>query len=61
MDKISASSFLSKVSIIESFNGKVFVVTNKKDINIKKKYSSEGFNAILVNPLAYKDIKDYFL
>lgn len=60
MDKIDASSFLKKVKEVQTFKGKIYVVTNKKDINIKKNLIEEGFDAVLVNPLSLKEIKNNF-
>ena len=60
MDKIDARSFLKKVKDVKNFNGKIYVVTNKKDIDIKKNLIEEGFDAVLVNPLSLKEIKNNF-
>ena len=60
MDKIDARSFLKKVKDVKTFNGKIYVVTNKKDIDIKKNLIEEGFDAVLVNPLSLKEIKKNF-
>ena len=60
MDKIDARSFLKKVKDVKTFNGKIYVVTNKKDIDIKKNLIEEGFDAVLVNPLSLKEIKNNF-
>lgn len=60
MDKIDARNFLKKVKDIRTFNGKIYVVTNKKDIDIKKNLIEEGFDAVLVNPLSLKEIKNNF-
>ena len=60
MDKIDALSFLRKAKDVKGFKGKVFVITKKKDINVKKKLNEEGFDAVLVEPFNMKDIKEYF-
>lgn len=60
MDKIDAKSFLDKVKIVSSFKGKVFVITKKKSINLKKELKDYGFDAVLIDPLIKKDIEDNF-
>ena len=60
MDKIDARSFLDKVRQVESFKGKVFVITKKKSINLKKELKEYGFDAVLIDPLNKKDIEDNF-
>ena len=60
MDKIDARSFLDKVRQVDGFNGKVFVITKKKSINLKKELKEYGFDAVLINPLNKKDIEDNF-
>lgn len=60
MDKIDARSFLDKVRQVDSFKGKVFVITKKKSINLKKELKEYGFDAVLINPLNKKDIEDNF-
>ena len=56
MDKIDARSFLDKVRKVESFKGKVFVITKKKSIQLKKELKDYGFDAILIEPLNKKDV-----
>ena len=46
MDKIDARSFLDKVRKVDSFKGKVFVITKKKGIQLKKELKDYGFDAI---------------
>lgn len=60
MDKMDARSFLDKVRQVDGFKGKVFVITKKKSINLKKELKEYGFDAILINPLNKKDIEDNF-
>lgn len=60
MDKIDGRSFLDKVRQVESFKGKVFVITKKKSINLKKELKEYGFDAVLIDPLNKKDIEDNF-
>lgn len=60
MDKIDARSFLDKVRQVDSFKGKVFVITKNKSINLKKELKEYGFDAVLINPLNKKDIEDNF-
>lgn len=60
MDKIDARSFLDKVKLVSSFKGKVFVITKKKSINMKKELKEYGFDAVLIDPLIKKDIEDNF-
>ena len=60
MDKIDARSFLDKVRQGEGFKGKVFVITKKKSIHLKKELKEYGFDAVLINPLNKKDIEDNF-
>lgn len=60
MDKIDARSFLDKVRQVDGFKGKVFVITRKKSINLKKELKEYGFDAVLINPLNKKDIEDNF-
>ncbi len=60
MDKIDARSFLDKVRQVDSFKGKVFVITKKKSINLKKELKEYGFDAVLIDPLNKKDIEDNF-
>ena len=60
MDKIDARSFLDKVRQVDGFKGKVFVITKKKSINLKKELKKYGFDAVLINPLNKKDIEDNF-
>ena len=60
MDKIDARSFLDKVKQVDGFKGKVFVITKKKSINLKKELKEYGFDAVLINPLNKKDIEDNF-
>lgn len=60
MDKIDARSFLNKVRQVDGFKGKVFVITKKKSINLKKELKEYGFDAVLINPLNKKDIEDNF-
>lgn len=60
MDKIDARSFLDKVRQVDGFKGKVFVITKKKSINLKKELNEYGFDAVLINPLNKKDIEDNF-
>ena len=60
MDKIDARSFLDKVRKVESFKGKVFVLTKKKGIQLKKELKDYGFDAILIEPLDKKDIEVNF-
>ena len=60
MDKIDARSFLDKVRKVDSFKGKVFVLTKKKGIQLKKELKDYGFDAILIEPLDKKDIEVNF-
>lgn len=60
MDKIDARSFLNKVKQVDGFKGKVFVITKKKSINLKKELKEYGFDAVLIDPLNKKDIEDNF-
>ena len=60
MDKMDARSFLDKVRQVDGFKGKVFVITKKKSINLKKELKEYGFDAVLINPLNKKDIEDNF-
>ena len=60
MDKIDARSFLDKVRKVESFKGKVFVITKKKGIQLKKELKDYGVDAILTEPLDKKDIEVNF-
>ena len=60
MDKIDARSFLDKVRKVESFKGKVFVITRKKNIQLKKELKDYGFDAILIEPLNKKDVEVNF-
>ena len=60
MDKIDARSFLDKVRKVESFKGKVFVITKKKNIQLKKELKDYGFDAILIEPLNKKDVEVNF-
>ena len=60
MDKIDARSFLDKVRKVESFKGKVFVITKKKSIQLKKELKEYGFDAILIEPLNKKDVEVNF-
>ncbi len=60
MDKIDARSFLDKVRKVDSFKGKVFVITKKKNIQLKKELKDYGFDAILIEPLDKKDIEINF-
>ena len=41
MDKIDAKSFLSKVKEVKSFDGKVFIITNNKDLKSGKTYKEQ--------------------
>ena len=60
MDKIDAKSFLSKVKEVKSFDGKVFIITNNKDLKSKKEMLDLGFKSILIRPLNKKDLIDFF-
>ena len=60
MDKIDARSFLDKVRKVDSFKGKVFVITKKKSIQLKKELKEYGFDAILIEPLNKKDVEVNF-
>lgn len=60
MDKIDAKSFLAKVNDVKTFNGKVFIITNNKDLKSKKELLELGFKAILIRPLNRKDLLDFF-
>lgn len=60
MDKIDAKSFLSKVKEVKSFHGKVFIITNNKDLKSKKEMLDLGFKSILIRPLNKKDLMDFF-
>ena len=60
MDKIDARSFLDKVRKVDSFKGKVFVITKKKNIQLKKELKEYGFDAILIEPLNKKDVEVNF-
>ena len=60
MDKIDARSFLDKVRKVDSFKGKVFVITKKKNIQLKKELKDYGFDAILIEPLNKKDVEVNF-
>ena len=60
MDKIDAKSFLSKVKEVKSFDGKVFIITNNKDLKSKKEMLDSGFKSILIRPLNKKDLMDFF-
>lgn len=60
MDKIDARSFLSKVKEVKSFDGKVFIITNNKDLKSKKEMLDLGFKSILIRPLNKKDLMDFF-
>lgn len=60
MDKIDAKSFLSKVKDVKSFDGKVFIITNNKDLKSKKEMLDLGFKSILIRPLNKKDLMDFF-
>lgn len=60
MDKIDAKSFLSKVKEVKSFDGKVFIITNNKDLKSKKEMLDLGFKSILIRPLNKKDLMGFF-
>lgn len=60
MNKIDAKSFLSKVKEVKSFDGKVFIITNNKDLKSKKEMLDLGFKSILIRPLNKKDLMDFF-
>lgn len=60
MDKIDAKSFLSKVKEVKSFDGKVFIITNNKDLKSKKEMLDLGFKSILIRPLNKKNLMDFF-
>ena len=60
MDKIDARSFLDKIRKVDGFKGKVFVITKKKNIQLKKELKDYGFNAILIEPLDKKDVEVNF-
>ena len=60
MDKIDARSFLDKVRKVDSFKGKVFVITKKNGIQLKKELKDYGFDAILIEPLNKKDVEVNF-
>ena len=60
MDKIDARSFLDKVRKVDSFKGKIFVITKKKNIQLKKELKDYGFDAILIEPLDKKDVEVNF-
>lgn len=60
MDKIDAKSFLSKVKEVKSFDGKVFIITNNKDLKSKKEMLDLGFKSILIRPLNKKDLMNFF-
>lgn len=60
MDKIDAKSFLSKVKEVKSFDGKIFIITNNKDLKSKKEMLDLGFKSILIRPLNKKDLMDFF-
>lgn len=60
MDKIDAKSFLSKVKEVKSLDGKVFIITNNKDLKSKKEMLDLGFKSILIRPLNKKDLMDFF-
>ena len=61
MDKIDARSFLDKVRQVDGFKGKVFVITKKKNIQLKKELKDYGFDAILIEPLNKKDVEVNFI
>ncbi len=61
MDKIDARSFLDKVRKVDSFKGKVFVITKKKNIQLKKELKEYGFDAVLIEPLNKKDVEVNFI
>jgi signal transduction histidine kinase len=57
MDKIDAKSFIYKTKEVDSFNGKIFVISNSKDITNKKEYLD--LNANIINlPLAKEEIRN---
>ena len=60
MDKIDARSFLDKIRKVDGFKGKVFVITKKKNIQLKKELKDYGFDAILIEPLDKKDVEVNF-
>lgn len=58
MEKIDAISFLNKCKKIINFNSKVFVITEKKDINSKKILLDNGFNGVVIKPINKKKLEE---
>ena len=58
MEKIDAISFLNKCKKIINFDSKVFVITEKKDINSKKILLDNGFNGVVIKPINKKKLEE---
>ena len=56
MEKINAKSFYLKVKAVDSFNGKIFVLSNTKDMKVKKDLLKYGFDGVLSAPIDKKEI-----
>jgi signal transduction histidine kinase len=58
MDKIDAKSFLYKAKMVESFTGKVYVITKNKDIRYRKELISYGFAGVITTPISKEEIEN---
>lgn len=60
MEKINAFRFLNKCKEIQNFDSKIFVITEKKDMNSKTYLLNNGFNSVITEPIKKKSLEELF-
>lgn len=60
MEKINAFRFLNKCKEIQNFDSKIFVITEKKDMNSKTYLLNNGFNGVITEPIKRKSLEELF-
>ena len=58
MEKIDARSFLNKVKEVEGFTGEVIIISQIKNIKIKKELIDLGFANVIYSPIDKKELED---
>lgn len=56
MEKIDAKSFYQKVKAVESFKGKIIVLTKTKEIKLRKELLDFGFDGVIGLPLNKNEV-----
>ena len=58
MEKINARSFLMKCKKIDNFKGKIYVLSQNKELNNKKEILSLKSSGIIYSPIVKKDLEN---